>query len=76
MGEWLMELANELQIPKNALYNAMHYVDKYTSIVSVARNKYQAVGVCSLFASSKLEMTGHPNLETFMEALDQTFTRT
>lgn len=75
LGEWLMELANELSIPKNAVYNAMHYVDKYTSIKTVPRNRYQAVGLCALFASSKLEMADHPSINIFIEALDHSISR-
>ena len=70
-----MQLSVELGIPKNCVYNAMHYVDKYVGIVSVQRSNYQTVGVCCLFVSSKLEAGSHPSLEVFLEALENSITR-
>lgn len=75
LGEWLMQVALEIQIPKNAVYNAMHYLDKYVAMVHVPNKKYQQTGLCALFIASKLEISSHPHIDTYVEALDGTGTK-
>ena len=54
LGEWLMQFAKEIKAPKNVIFNALHYLDKYVGIVHVSRKKYQLVGLCSFFIAHKL----------------------
>lgn len=62
-------------MPKDTVYNAMHYTDKYVGMVNVSRSKYQSIGLCALFIASKLELSNHPNIGTFVEAMDGTITK-
>ena len=54
MGEWLLQVSQELNIPKVCHYYAMNYTDRYTQLVRVSRSEYQGVGLCGLFIASKL----------------------
>ena len=70
-----MQLSHELDLPRDVVYNAMHYTDKFVGLVSVPRSKYQSIGLCALFIASKLELSNHPNIDTFVEAMDGAITK-
>lgn len=53
----------------------MHYTDKYASMVQITRSKYQSVGLCALFIASKLELSNHPNINSFLEAMDNSMSK-
>lgn len=70
-----MQLAHELEMPRDTVYNAMHYTDKYVGLTNVTRSMYQSIGLCALFIASKLELSNHPNINTFVDAMDGSITK-
>jgi hypothetical protein len=66
MLDWLFQLAAEIELPKQAVYNAVDYVDKYVASSVVTKQNYQKLGLACLFLATKLEMSSHPQIHTFL----------
>ena len=61
-----MEVAEELEMPKNIVYNAIYYVDKYIAITSISKSQYQQIGLCALYIACKLESSCCPRIDVFL----------
>ena len=58
--KWLIDLANELTLPKKSVFNAVSYLDKVTTLCDSIN--YQFYGLVCLVIASKLEESNHPPL--------------
>jgi hypothetical protein len=52
--DWLMEVSEELELSKEAFYNAVNYIDRMMHQQPVAKRLYQLLGIASLSLASKL----------------------
>ena len=53
-------------MPKNIVYNAIYYVDKYAAITNVPKSQYQQIGLCALYIACKLESSSCPSIDVFL----------
>jgi hypothetical protein len=53
--DWLIEVALELKISKEALYQAVYCLDKIASQQNIAKNEYQFYGLTCLWFSHKAD---------------------
>lgn len=50
--DWLVEVAEEYKLHRETLFLAVNYIDRFLSVMSVARPKLQLVGTAAMFLAS------------------------
>ena len=64
---WMFEVAQEYTLKRETTHYAVHYVDRYMSLVQrpIPKTEYQLVGVTALFLASKMEEIMPPPVTEF-----------
>jgi len=50
--DWMVEVAEEYKLDRETLCLAVSYVDRFLSLMAVARGKLQLVGAAAMFVAS------------------------
>merc|ERR1712070_359270 len=72
---WLVEVAEEYRLEAETLHLSVNYIDRFLSIIPVARSKLQLVGVTCMLIASKYEEIHPPAVDEFVYISDNTYTR-
>ena len=73
--DWLVEVAEEYRLVPETLHLAVNYIDRFLSVVPVARSKLQLVGVTCMLVASKYEEIHPPAVDEFVYISDNTYKR-
>ena len=73
--DWLVEVAEEYRLVPETLHLAINYVDRFLSVVPVARSQLQLVGVTCMLVASKYEEIHPPAVDEFVYISDNTYKR-
>jgi len=68
--DWLVEVAEELELSSETLYLTKHYVDRFLAQVPVSREELQLVGVTAMYIASKFEENLPPDIGELTELTD------
>jgi cyclin A len=50
--DWMVEVAEEYKLERETLCLAVSFVDRFLSVMAVARNKLQLVGTAAMFIAA------------------------
>lgn len=64
---WLIEIQPKLHLNHHSLYLAILITDKYCHNHFISKNKYQLLGIASLFVAAKYEEVKTPKLKHYFE---------
>jgi cyclin A len=53
--DWLVEVADEYNLPADTLHLAISYMDRFLSVRAIVRNELQLVGVAAMLVAAKYE---------------------
>jgi len=73
--DWLVEVHMKFRLVPETLYLCVHIIDRYCSIVDVARSKLQLVGVTALFLACKHEEIYPPEVRDCVYITDRAYDR-
>jgi len=71
--DWLVEVHMKFRLVPDTLYLCVNIIDRYCSLVQVARNKLQLVGVTALFIASKYEDIYPPEVRECVFMTDKAY---
>ncbi|RDX89049.1 putative cyclin-A3-1, partial [Mucuna pruriens] len=70
--DWLVEVAEEYQLHSDTVHLAVSYIDRFLSVNSMNKSRFQLLGISSLFIASKYEEVDVPYLDQFCSITDDT----
>jgi len=73
--DWMVEVAEEYKLDRETLCLSVSYVDRFLSLMAVARGKLQLVGAAAMFIASKYEEIYPPEVTEFVYITDNTYTK-
>ncbi|RDX60205.1 putative cyclin-A3-1, partial [Mucuna pruriens] len=71
--DWLVEVAEDYQLLPDTLHLSVSYIDRFLSINSMSKTRFQLLGVSSLFIASKYEEIDPPYVDQFCDVTENTF---
>lgn len=73
--DWLIEVAQKFHFIDETIYQAVWIIDTYLSKKSVAKTKFQLVGVCALFIACKTNEIYYPQINDLIGLVDNAYAR-
>jgi cyclin B len=73
--DWLVEVHKRFKLVQESLYLAVHILDRFLAVHTVARAKLQLVGLGCLLVASKYEDTWPPRIGDLIFIADKAYTR-
>lgn len=73
--DWLIEVAQKFHFKDETIYQAVWIIDTYLSKKSVAKTKFQLVGVCALFIACKTNEIYYPQINDLIGLVDNAYAR-
>lgn len=74
--DWFIAIHEKLGLCDDTLYLGIFLIDRFLDGRSIAINKLQLVGITALFIASKFEEVVCPDLNSFIELTDHSFSET
>jgi len=73
--DWLVEVHMKYRCRPESLYLTINLIDRYLSLVTVARNRLQLVGVAAMLIATKFEEITPPEIGDFVYITDNAYTK-
>lgn len=71
--DWFIAIHDKLSLCDDTLYLGIFLIDRFLDGRSISTNKLQLVGITALFIASKFEEVISPDLNSFIELTDHSF---
>ena len=72
--DWLIEVHRKFKLQPETLFSTINIIDIFLEKKQISRNKFQLLGVTSLFISSKFHEIEVPHIKNFVYITDNSYT--
>lgn len=73
--DWLVEVHMKYHLRPETLFLTVNIIDRYASLKTVARKKFQLLGVVAMFIAAKFEEIDPPRAHEFSYITDHTYSK-